>query len=385
MLQTGSLLNSLPSPPLRVPRSLLPLPSLVSVVGASTTNYAMYLSGSSQVWIDHVKISGFNSAAVGAVSGSTDITISNSLFQASTAYTVFQFGSQAAKDDPTDANRRVTLYRNVVDGLKANAPLVYQGSVHVANCLFNKWTSSVLSAYSRACVLSQASIYVPGTQREVAQLSNAYQDKTFSLISADDWLQDRATFSQQTNAGTCAIPYVIDDMHVADATLQQFLWANAGPQRTEPPPPPPPGPPEADIGKDCIYTRQGRADVTYCALGFATNPMRIVGGKQGYPVTVNTDVWDAQLEGSMANALGGASVYITFDRDLTIDFRGKVFNSRLSLPAFSTIDGMNHNVTIICNYIDLQNSVTNENVFFHNINCTFASSLPALFLDPLQC
>jgi len=40
-----------------------------------------------------------------------------------------------------------------------------------------------------------------GRSARCAQLSNAFQDKTFSLQSRDDWLQGGATFSQQSQRG----------------------------------------------------------------------------------------------------------------------------------------------------------------------------------------
>jgi len=69
-----------------------------------------------------------------------------------------------------------------------------------------------------------------------------------------------------------------------------------GAQETDPPSPLPPVPPRLTLGGTDVYTAPGRADVTYCAQGFSTNPMRIVGGKQGHPVTVNTDVCGSRVE-----------------------------------------------------------------------------------------
>jgi pectate lyase len=191
-------------------------------------NDAIQLTEAKDVWIDHCSFSSYADGLVDVTRGSTDVTVSWSLF-ANHALVMLVGRSP---DDVGDAVIRVTAHHNWWNQTGSYAPRARFGKVHTFNNLIDRWKESASSITMGGQLYSEANIFVAGDKKDAIATSQGSDALPGKARSVGDSMQNGAV--AQVNEPDAVFVPSASYAYVASpalADLQASIVAGAGATR----------------------------------------------------------------------------------------------------------------------------------------------------------
>ncbi|XP_044465290.1 pectate lyase 1-like [Mangifera indica] len=184
---------------------------------------AIRLVAASKIWIDHNTLYKCQDGLIDVTLSSTDITISNNWFKNQDKVMLLGHDDMHA----SDKNMKVTVvFNHFGPNCNQRIPRVRYGFVHIANNLYQEWTSYAIGGSMNPQIRSEANLYIAkkSGQKEVTwQLG-----RSSKLYSVGDIFENGASF-KATGSGNIQPNYNDEQrFQVADANSVRALTNASG-------------------------------------------------------------------------------------------------------------------------------------------------------------
>lgn len=170
--------------------------------------------GTRDVWIDHCELRNYGDGLIDITQGSTDITVSWSVFADHDKVMLVNIIDQ---DD--HQRSRVTVHHNLFDGTGQRHPLVRHAFVHAFNNVLRDWRHYGMQSSAGGQLFSHSNVFDAGDDTRGIVMLGSHQG---AVRSAGDLLLDGAEVLQHRAAD---VPDPADDYEAAVETADEELQA----------------------------------------------------------------------------------------------------------------------------------------------------------------
>jgi pectate lyase len=184
------------------------------------------ISGSRDVWIDHVTVRAFTDGALDITRAATDVTVSWCHFADHDK--VMLIG--ASPDHVEDVDIRVTLHHNFFEGTVQRHPRIRYAYVHAFNNYLRHWQSYGMASSQNARLLSERNVFEPRGNDLAIQARAGDDPDTGAVESRNDRALGGASIDENRTGEVENAPYRYT-AEAADDALMRRVRAGAGAPR----------------------------------------------------------------------------------------------------------------------------------------------------------